>query len=355
MGGRSSMSSRCWTTVHASRRRRFLSRVCTTIVRIRDPGGHLDGLDHRVVGENQLHAVVNARRPGAFSPSLPQKAQLGHPPGWAPMRITRRFSACQFIAPVRSNRPDVKQARFSPIFLPLSHTAVPNWALLTTSGPGPCGPARKRSGDTRSSSASAACGPAPRTFRWAADPGSVSSSRRTRGSRSGRRPESRPGLVGQAGHGHRVAERRRNGVRCDPFFHRPRAVQRHGDSLAQSGTTTDAAPAPKSRAARAGRRRNRRTCGIIGQRKRGRTHMILILTGPRLGDPPGQGFHAAMRNLPGGTSSVFHQSREVNRGAIDRRECAARFPGMDVGWALARRRGLSYSSRSARGIASRRA
>ena len=49
------------------------------------------------------------------------------------MRTTSRFSPLQFMAPVTSNRPAVKQPRCSPIFLPLSQTAVPNWALLTTS------------------------------------------------------------------------------------------------------------------------------------------------------------------------------------------------------------------------------
>jgi len=41
--------------------------------------------------------------------------------------------AFQSIASVTSKRPAVKQPRCSPTFLPLSHTAVPNCALLTTS------------------------------------------------------------------------------------------------------------------------------------------------------------------------------------------------------------------------------
>ena len=39
----------------------------------------------------------------------------------------------QFIAPVKSKYPALKHARCSPIFLPFSHTAVPNCALATRS------------------------------------------------------------------------------------------------------------------------------------------------------------------------------------------------------------------------------
>ena len=51
----------------------------------------------------------------------------------APIRTSSRFWPFQFIASVTLNRPAVWQPICSPIFLPLSHTAVPNWALPMTS------------------------------------------------------------------------------------------------------------------------------------------------------------------------------------------------------------------------------
>ena len=40
--------------------------------------------------------------------------------------------AAQRMAAAAAKRPAVKQPRCSPSFFPLSQTAVPNWALLTT-------------------------------------------------------------------------------------------------------------------------------------------------------------------------------------------------------------------------------
>ena len=65
-----------------------------------------------------------------FSKSEPVGNVSGSTAGCAPMRTTSVFSASHWTACSRWKQLAEKQPAYSPSLRPLSHTAVPNWALL---------------------------------------------------------------------------------------------------------------------------------------------------------------------------------------------------------------------------------